>query len=200
MLWVTLLLMVAYGLLHTAMAGWLKPRFIGRFGQRAYDGLYRMVFNMVSVVSFIPILLALLPNPAQATLWQAAPPLSLVLMGIQAVGLIGASVSLLQIDGSRFLGLRQLRAYLRDEVLPLPDEPLKTDGVYGLVRHPLYLFSLLVIWPTPVMTDAYLGFCIGATAYFIIGSIYEERRLLSAFGESYTLYRQRVPRLIPFTK
>lgn len=198
MLWVTLLLMVIYGIVHTIMAGWLKPRFKARFGQRAYDGLYRMAFSMVSVIGLIPIGLVLLQGGA--VIWQAPDGLSPILFILQAIGFIGASVSLLQIDGMRFLGVTQVRAYLDDTVLPLPDEPLKTDGVYGLVRHPLYLFSLLILWPVPVMTEGYLGFCLGASAYFIVGSIYEERRLLTAFGEQYAAYRQRVPRLIPFTK
>ena len=35
------------------------------------------------------------------------------------------------------------------------------------------------------------------TAYFIIGSILEERRLLARFGDAYREYQQRVPMLIP---
>lgn len=199
MFWVTFAGMLAYGALHTLMAGWLKPRFRSRFGQRAYDGLYRMVFNVVSVVTLVPVALVIVFN-AGSVVWQFPTSIAPVLLVVQAVGLIGAGVSLLQIDGSRFLGLRQLMAYTDNQPLPLPDEPLKTDGIYGLVRHPLYFFSLLILWPVPVMTEAYLGFCLGATLYFVIGSVYEERRLVAAFGQQYADYRQRVPRIIPFVK
>ena len=44
------------------------------------------------------------------------------------------------------------------------------DGVYGLVRHPLYFFSLLVLWFTPQMTLHWLVFVILATVYFLVGS------------------------------
>jgi protein-S-isoprenylcysteine O-methyltransferase Ste14 len=80
----------------------------------------------------------------------------------------------------------------------LPTEPLQTGGVYQLVRHPLYLFSLMVIWPLPAMTEAMLGFNIAATIYFTFGSLLEERRLVAIFGQDYITYQQRVPWLIPF--
>jgi protein-S-isoprenylcysteine O-methyltransferase Ste14 len=189
--------MLAYGALHTLMAGWLKPRFVARFGQRAYHGLYRMVFNVVSVVSAMPIA-ALVILAERGIIWQIPLRYEPLLLTIQLIGLIGMAASLLQIDGGRFLGIPQMKAYLAGQPLPLPDEPLKTDGLYGLVRHPLYLFSLLVIWPVPVMREAYFGACLGITLYFIVGSFYEERRLLAAFGQQYADYQQRVPRLIPF--
>ncbi len=199
MLWVSLLLMVAYGALHTIMAGWLKPRFQAWWGQRAYEGLYRMAFNVFALIGLIPI--GLVMGMAEPRLvWQIPTAFAPVLVIVQFIGILGAGLSLLQIDGMRFLGVRQLRAYLNNEALPLPDEPLKTDGVYGLVRHPLYLFSILLIWPVSVMNEAYLGVCLGMTLYFIVGSIYEERRLVTAFGEAYAAYQQRVPRLIPFMK
>lgn len=199
MLWVTLLGMAAYGVLHTLMAGQLKPRFAARFGQRAYEGLYRIVFNGVSLVSFVPIgALVLWLHGSVVWAWPAGASPFLLL--IQAVGLAGLVASVLHIDGMRFLGISQCLAYLRGTPLPLPAEPLSTGGLYGLVRHPLYLFSLLAIWPVGVMTEAYLGMCLGVTAYFVIGSVYEERRLLAAFGDSYAQYRQRVPRIVPFLR
>jgi protein-S-isoprenylcysteine O-methyltransferase Ste14 len=197
MLWVTLLGMAAYGVLHTLMAGQLKPRFAARFGQRAYEGLYRIVFNGVSLVSFVPVGLMVLLAPA-GVVWAWPAGWAPLLWLVQAVGLVGLIASVMQIDAMRFLGVSQFVAYRRGQPLPLPDEPLTTGGLYGLVRHPLYLFSLLAIWPVGVMTEAYLGMCLGVTAYFLIGSVYEERRLLAAFGDSYAQYRQRVPRIVPF--
>jgi protein-S-isoprenylcysteine O-methyltransferase Ste14 len=100
----------------------------------------------------------------------------------------------------RFAGLRQALTYLRGEPLPLPAEKLQVSGFYGFVRHPLYLFSLLVMWPTPIMTDTFLGFVIGSTLYFILGSRLEERRLAEEFGASYAAYRRRVPWMLPWPR
>jgi len=55
----------------------------------------------------------------------------------------------------------------------------------------------MLIWPVTTMTDAYFGFAIGATIYFVVGSYYEEKRLLVVFGEDYAAYQRRVPWLFP---
>ncbi|NDJ62680.1 MAG: isoprenylcysteine carboxylmethyltransferase family protein, partial [Chloroflexi bacterium] len=121
-------------------------------------------------------------------------------LAVQIVGFAGLMISLLQIDLGQFTGLSQVLAYLNGERLPLPTEPLQTGGVYRLVRHPLYLFSLLLIWPMPIMTEALLAFNLVSTWYFAIGSLLEERRMLALFGDEYAEYRQRVPWLIPFVR
>jgi protein-S-isoprenylcysteine O-methyltransferase Ste14 len=38
---------------------------------------------------------------------------------------------------------------------------------------------------------------IGATIYILIGTYFEERKLLREFGEEYAKYRQNTPMLIP---
>lgn len=200
-MWIVFLLMLAYGVLHTALAGWVKPRFRARFGDRAYHGLYRILFNVIVTITLLPVALALASEPTDApVVWRLPDSFTLPLLVVRLVGLIGAAASLLQIDGMRFLGITQLRAYINGGPLPLPDEPLQTGGLYGFVRHPLYLFSLLTLWPVPVMGGAYFGFCVGATLYFAIGSLYEERRLVTAFGADYKDYQRRVAWLVPFPR
>jgi protein-S-isoprenylcysteine O-methyltransferase Ste14 len=70
-------------------------------------------------------------------------------------------------------------------------------GFYCYVRHPIYSFSLLLLWLTPAMTVNLLTVYVLTTLYFYVGSLHEERRLLAEFGEAYRDYQQQVPRLIP---
>jgi protein-S-isoprenylcysteine O-methyltransferase Ste14 len=70
--------------------------------------------------------------------------------------------------------------------------------LYRLVRHPLYTFSLLVLWLNPVVSQNSLAFYLGATLYIVIGAYFEERKLLREFGEAYADYMRRTPMLIPF--
>ncbi|MGF1504325.1 MAG: methyltransferase family protein, partial [Anaerolineae bacterium] len=91
-------------------------------------------------------------------------------------------------DLFRFIGIAQALAFLEGKELPLLSEPLNTGGVYRIVRHPLYFFSLLIIWPNPTMTTTLLAFNLAATLYFFIGSRVEEQRLLAMHGEDYAKY------------
>lgn len=198
---VILLAMLGYGVIHTWLAGAFKPVFRSRFGDRAFEGLYRILFNIIAVVGLGMIGLLLVAMDArEPVIWTLPASLKPALLTIQAVGIIGAAVSLLQVDLGRFAGLSQLRAYLSGDPLPLPPEPLRITGVYRWVRHPLYLFSLMALWPVTVMRGAYLGFCIGATLYFMIGSLYEERRMIAEFDDAYREYQRKTAWLIPFVR
>lgn len=191
---------LVYGAFHSLLAAFgVKAWFVVAFGRRAYEGVYRLFFNAVATISFLPVLIVVGANPGE-TIWQADAPLSYVLLGIQAVALIGLTISLLQIDTMRFLGLSQYVAWQNGKPLPLPEEPLQTGGVYALVRHPLYFFSLMLLWPTPMMTTGTLGLVIGVTLYFAFGSLLEEQKLQRAFGQTYFDYQARVAWMIPYLK
>ena len=72
-------------------------------------------------------------------------------------------------------------------------------GLYNYVRHPLYTATLLLIWSIfflhPSLSNLISGLCI--TIYTVIGIHYEEKKLISSFGESYIQYRSETPMLIP---
>jgi steroid 5-alpha reductase family enzyme len=108
--------------------------------------------------------------------------------------------TLLMTDILEFAGLRQLAALLSGESLPLPPVPFKAGGPYALVRHPLYLFGLILLWASPVLTVNSLLLNLGATAYLVIGIYPEERKLLAVYGEDYRVYRQQVPPLLPWPR
>lgn len=70
-------------------------------------------------------------------------------------------------------------------------------GLYRWVRHPLYLFMILMIWSCPDLTSDRLLFNGLWTVWIVIGSILEERDLVSEFGNAYREYQRKVPMLIP---
>jgi protein-S-isoprenylcysteine O-methyltransferase Ste14 len=50
------------------------------------------------------------------------------------------------------------------------------------------------------MTLNRLALAVGVHVYFWIGSIFEERKLVREFGDTYRDYQRRVPRLLPRLK
>ena len=187
-----------WALLHSLTAArgvkrWTRQR----FGRRVYDGFYRLAYNAFSVVSILPLLYVLATRVPATLLWRIRSPWTVVSLMAQLVGVVGLLASLLQTDVWRFAGVRQALRYLQGEAQPDPPAAFVQTGTYGVVRHPLYFFSMLVIWFTPVMTLGTLLFNALATAYFLVGAMHEERRLEREFGDAYRRYREEVPGFVP---
>ncbi|MEO0562468.1 MAG: NnrU family protein, partial [Chloroflexota bacterium] len=183
--------MLFFAITHSILArlsvkGWFRTK----MGEREYEGFYRILYNVVSVLTLLPAGLVLISD-AGSIMWSVEGPIAIGFRLLQLIGLVGLSLSILQIDGGRFIGTSQVVAYLTGEPLPLPPEPLQTGGVYRIVRHPLYLFSLMLLWFTPTMTSTSLVFVICATAYFMIGSWFEERTMIKLFGAPYQKYQRK---------
>ncbi len=86
---------------------------------------------------------------------------------------------------------------------PLPmDAPreLVTTGLFRVVRNPIMLAELLVIWAEALYV-ASLGVVLYALAISIAAHVLllqvEEPELRERFGESYDAYRREVPRWLP---
>ena len=169
-------------------------------GRRAYAGLYRLFYNVLAVVTFLPVLYVLWAHVPATRLWSVPFPFSILFLLVQGVGLVGLLISLLQTDVFHFIGLRQTVAYLSGADEPDPPATFVRSGAYALVRHPLYLFSMLVLWFTPVMTLNSLLFDVIATIYFYLGAMHEERRLAAEFGDAYRQYQEEVPAFIPLLR
>ncbi len=75
---------------------------------------------------------------------------------------------------------------------------LVTRGPYRLIRHPMYLAVLLVIWPLIIDRFSLLRVTAGfvLTTNLIIKMLYEERLLKKQFAE-YEAYMKNTKRLIP---
>ena len=75
----------------------------------------------------------------------------------------------------------------------------KLVGPYFLVRHPIYLGWLLIVFGAPVMTWTRLEFAVVSSAYLVFAIPFEERTLVDAFGDTYRDYQRQVRwRLVPW--
>lgn len=108
-------------------------------------------------------------------------------------GLVWGAIALQGIDA---LGLAQLRG--RPDDHEHRSNELVIRGPYRWVRHPLYLFVILMIWSYPHLTLDRVLFNVVWTAWIVIGAWLEERDLVAEFGDDYSAYQQRVPMLIPY--
>lgn len=185
--------MAVYGVVHSLAASlWAKRKARQALGGQV-DRWYRLAFSLFGGITFLPVLYLIVTLPDQV-LYRAPFPWAIGSLALQGTGLLLYVWIFSVTDLWAFLGLRQVST---------PDkqvEFLVKGGPYRYVRHPMYTASLLVLWCTPVMTLNWLALSLGTTAYFIIGSYFEERKLLVQFGQSYAEYRQRTPMLLPWLR
>ena len=179
-----------YGLLHSITASLGFKDFIALFFGRGFDRYYRLLYSFFATVSLVPIAAFVLLIP-DIQLYTIPRPLIFltVLVQVAAVGLL--IYSLTQTGAMQFIGVPQALGVKTVE-------RLNTGGLYRYVRHPLYTFSMVVLWLFPVMTRNLLLMFAAMSVYFIIGAVFEERKLLRIFGAPYAEYRAKTPFIIPF--
>jgi len=91
-------------------------------------------------------------------------------------------------------------AYLSRIVEVREGQKVVDSGLYGVVRHPMYLATLLMFLPMPLILGSFWAL-LPAAIYpcVIIVRILNEEKLLSAELDGYAEYKKRVKyRLIPF--
>jgi protein-S-isoprenylcysteine O-methyltransferase Ste14 len=96
---------------------------------------------------------------------------------------------------SQFLGLRQIQTRLSANSLSESGD-LDAGGVLGLVRHPWYVAVFILLWTSNLNVGA-VTINIVLSAYLVIGTLLEERKLVLEFGEKYREYQRNVSMFIP---
>jgi protein-S-isoprenylcysteine O-methyltransferase Ste14 len=190
-IFIILFAMALWGVVHSITASHLaKDVFHATFGT-GWMRFYRLGYNAFSVLTFAPILYLAWTLPNQP-LYDVPAPWSYLMVGGQALSLLLLFAAFLQTDVLSFVGLSQLFGTGEQA-----QGPLVTRGLYRAVRHPLYTFSMLLLWLSPSVSQNSFALYLGVTLYFIIGAYFEERKLLRDFGEAYAEYKRRTPMLIP---
>jgi len=197
-----ILIFLIFASIHSITAsGKFKQACKERFGGTFMGVYYRGFYNLISAATFAAALglISLVPDHA---VWNAPLWLHWVMRGVQLAALVFGARSFAHLDRGEFLGTTQIRRYFsRREVAGtmegVTERELVTTGVYGIVRHPLYLAGIIIVLFNPVLTVNGLTFTVLAVLYFLFGAFIEERRFLEIFGERYRAYKKRVPMLAP---
>jgi protein-S-isoprenylcysteine O-methyltransferase Ste14 len=181
---------LVYGLVHSLTASIGFKSLVYRLMGEGFEKYYRILYSFLSLVALLPVITLPVLIPDETLYTIPAPYVYLTgFIQLAAVGLLG--YSLLQTGAMQFIGVPQAlgRNY---------QDRLHTNGLYRIVRHPLYTFGLLFMWLTPVMTRNLALLYAALTVYTIIGALFEERKLLRIFGSADAEYRSKTPFLIPY--
>ena len=197
-----LLIFLAFALIHSiTVASWFKGLCRRAFGDTFMRVWYRFLYTAVSgVTAAIAIyFITLVPD---RVIWTAPSWLTWLLHAVQMAGAFFGVQAFQYMDKWEFMGFRQAWRYLakgevKGNLEGMTEGGLVTTGVYGIVRHPLYVAGLIIFTFSPRFTVNGLTIAVLADLYFIFGMFIEERRFVRIFGENYREYMKRVPRIFP---
>ena len=175
-------------------------------GPRYRNGLYRLAFNIKSVLFLVWVTQWFLRLPDRE-IYKVEAPWSWLFRAGQVASL-GVLLSAVRVIGLLdFAGISQLRSLLAgSDPAPEPEAqgpPLDvngqmvTDRVFRFTRHPSNLGALGVLTLFPRVTVNRVTLAALVALYVVLGSLHEERRLRAAYGESFERYRREVPFLVP---
>jgi protein-S-isoprenylcysteine O-methyltransferase Ste14 len=195
---VIFLLFALYGFVHSVAASEkVKKLFRKIFGKLI--AFYRFGFNVFAVFGLY-LIWDLAPHPS-LQIYKLPPPYDYLVLIPQFISLAGIIWCFKYICFKEFIGLNQIDRYLKNEYSENDlDEnyTLRIEGPYKYSRHPIYFFSIIILMFRAEMSLFYLTMFISFTAYFYIGSYYEEKKMVRLFGDDYRDYQKKVPRIFPY--
>ena len=192
---VNLALLAVFALQHSIMARRSFKRWWTGIVSPAVE---RSTFVLASSLALALLLWQWRPIP-EPVIWRVDNALGVqVLWGLFWLGWAILLLATFLINHFELFGLRQVFARLPGRAIP--EAEFRTPFLYRYVRHPIYLGFLLGFWAAPVMSAGHLLFAIGATGYILVGIWFEERDLVTQFGEQYRRYREQVGMLLPWRR
>ena len=115
-----------------------------------------------------------------------------VIFVLSMLGMVWGLLALRSVD---MFGLSPILK--RSNAKPVHANHLTIRGPHRWVRHPLYLFMIILFWSAPVLTLDRLLFNILWTLWVVAATVLEERDLATDFGAAYRDYQLKVPMLLP---
>ncbi|CAN0113996.1 unnamed protein product [Ascophyllum nodosum] len=138
--------------------------------------------------------------------WAVTQALIVLFVVTNNIPIIGDMVLLLAGPGllvggiaTSAAGVTALGGSLSPWVAPAKDNILKTDGVYGLVRHPTYTGLIMFCFGLGVTTSSPTRILLAALLAVILDrkTTREEKMLADIHGAAYDDYRKYVAKFVP---
>jgi protein-S-isoprenylcysteine O-methyltransferase Ste14 len=176
-------------LITTTVTGYMKKRLGEQFR------FYRLLYNIFSFATLAPLVYySISIRQAPAFRWEGHLVILKYLLLVTSLSLFvagGRHYSL-----SQLLGIHQIKTGRASQALSEYDT-FNTSGILGVIRHPWYTAGIMIVWAADISLSTFL-INVVISAYFVIGTILEERKLLLEFGENYREYQKNVSMFIPY--
>jgi protein-S-isoprenylcysteine O-methyltransferase Ste14 len=190
------LLWTAWCFLHSLLISrGFTARMKGIWG-RLY-GYYRLAYTIFSIISLLPVVY-LQMHLEEKIIFAWPWPWYILKYGMYAFAFLLFYGGYRVYDLQYMLGIKQIDEMRHGATNDTIE--FATEGILEYVRHPWYSGAILLVWAFGAVTDVSLVSKAVLTAYIIIGTLLEEKKLKDEIGAPYLAYRKRVPMFIPGIK
>ena len=189
------LLWIAYCAIHSALISIRATSFFKRFLGIRYC-YYRLFFNAFSIITLIMLIVYSRAPRFEGPLlliWNGHWRIAQYILMLIAIALVFSGLRHYSI--SQFLGIHQIRCR-RSAVGMTESGDIDATGVLGYIRHPWYLAVFILLWTSDQNAGSIIIHGI-LSAYLVIGTLLEERKLIVEFGDKYREYQEKVSMFIP---
>ncbi|BHH85210.1 NnrU family protein [Desulforhopalus sp. 52FAK] len=177
-------------LIDPTVAGYCKER----LGVRST--YYRLLYNLLSILTLVPLLVVGLYDKGPVVFsWSGW------IIGVRfvlfAIALCCFLAGAKGYNMQYFLGFQQIRDG-KEQLLLGDSQSFSESGIFGVIRHPWYLGTLLFVWSMyGVYYQKNFAVAVILTIYLVVGTLLEERKILSVYGDRYRDYQNRVSMFVP---
>jgi methanethiol S-methyltransferase len=189
------LLWGAYCTVHSALISMRVTNFFKRVHGTRY-AFYRLFFNVFSLVTLVPLVIYSRSQYHRDPIlfewsgnWRILPFSMITLAGLLIIS--GAR----HYSMSQFLGFRQIRSKSSRAAMTETGD-IDTNGVLGITRHPWYVAVFLLLWASDLNVGIIIVNLV-LSAYLVIGTLLEERKLVLEFDDKYRNYQRNVSMFLP---
>jgi protein-S-isoprenylcysteine O-methyltransferase Ste14 len=180
---------IGYGAIHSILASIKCKDFFERKAPFIAQH-YRILYLLIASITLVMMAVLFWETP-RFLLWEQTTYFQIpgIILIISGSIIMGITIS------KYFSTTKNINDLIHDKNVP----ELFQKGLHSYVRHPLYLGTFLLIW------GFFLIFPYGSllitnviiTLYTLLGTVYEEKKLMRVFGEKYARYKKEVPMIFP---
>lgn len=187
--WLFIAVFTVCTLVPSAYLAYSDPATLGRRMHAGPVAEERPVQRVAVTATVVSVVALLVVSALDHRFGWSHVPLSVIVAGnvLVAAGLIVAQWVVFQ------------NRYAAATITVEAGQSLVSTGLYGVVRHPMYLGALVMLIGTPPALDSYWGTVVLIPGLLALAMrIVDEEKMLSAELDGYREYTRRVPyRLVP---
>ena len=187
-------LILQFPLAHSALLGTRGRKLLARMvpgpnGRTLSTTTYALIASLQLLALFV------LWTPSGIIWWQAQGVTFALLCVAYGVAWLLLLKAILDAGIELQVGALGWMSLLQNIPIRFPDMP--QQGLFRLIRQPIYVAFAATLWTVPVWTPDQLALAICFTAYCVAAPHRKEARFVAVHGDRFRAYQHRVPYMVP---